>query len=286
MKEKVKGKIFAIEEFSTFDGPGVRLTVFLKGCPLRCMWCHNPEGQSFDTEIVRSPNGCIGCNACFEAGKSQTGIPCLIEKSIAVCPKNIVRVCGKDILSEELLVILEKKLDMLNTCGGGITFSGGEPLAQHKFLKECLSLLRGKTNRAIQTSGFCENEIFSDIISECDYVLYDLKLMDPVLHEKYTGYTNERILKNYITLAQSGVDFITRIPLIPTVNDTVENITATAEFLVKNKAKKIELLSYNKSAGAKYTLVGKEYKTDFDQNRSPEPHIEIFSNYGIEVKIL
>ena len=282
----MKGKLFSIEEFSTFDGPGVRITVFLKGCPLRCMWCHNPEGQSFSNEILRSPNGCLQCNACLIAGKKKTGVPCMVEESIAVCPRNLVRGSGEDITPEELLSVLEKKLNMLNSTGGGVTFSGGEPLAQHEFLISCLQLLKSKTNRAIQTSGFCDSDIFKSVIPDCDYVLYDLKIMNPKLHKKYTGFTNEKILENYKILAGSGKDFITRMPLIPNVNDTVENITQTAEFLSRHNVNKIELLPYNKAAGAKYKMLDRKYEIDFDASATPNRHMEIFDKYKIEVNVL
>ena len=280
------GKIFSIEEFSTFDGPGIRMTIFLKGCPLLCEWCHNPEGQSFDHEIVRSPNGCIFCEECLKAGERITGHRCLVEESVAVCPRNLVRVCGKNIGTDELVERIIKKADMLNLCGGGVTFSGGEPLAQHEFLRDCLRALEGRVNRAVQTSGFAGGEIFADILEECDFVLYDLKHMDTGIHKKYTGVDNARILENYKTLARSGKEFITRMPLIPGVNDTVENITATAEFMASNEVYRVELLPYNRSAGAKYKMLGKQYTVDFDADAEPTAHKEIFEKYNIGVKVL
>lgn len=211
----MKGTVFSIEEFSVFDGPGIRTTVFLKGCPLKCQWCHNPEGQRFQPEYLRSPNGCLGCMACVEAGRKLTGKPCLVEQSISACPRNLVRLCGDTYTPEDLTALLEKKLWMLNTAGGGITFSGGEPLSQPGFLTECLKLLEGKTHRAIQTSGFGPEAVFRQALEHCEYVLYDLKHMDPAVHRHYTGVDNDQILSNYRTLVQSGKAFITRIPLIP-----------------------------------------------------------------------
>lgn len=275
------GRIFSIEEFSTFDGPGVRMTVFLKGCPLRCMWCHNPEGQSFDLQWVRSPNGCLQCGACT-ANEQHI----LTAESVAACPRHLVRACGEDISAAALIARLEQNLPMVNAVGGGVTFSGGEPLAQPTFLKECLQHLDGKTHRALQTGGFALPQLFADILPHCDFVLYDLKLMDKKQHRRYTGVDNTDILENYRTLAQSGVPFITRIPLIPTVNDTADNITATAKFMQELDVTAVELLPYNRAAGAKYALLSQTYAPTFDGTLPPNPHKEIFEQYGIGVTIL
>ena len=280
------GRIFSIEEFSTYDGPGIRMTVFMKGCPLTCMWCHNPEGQRREIEIVRSEAGCLACGACLKKGEELTGTPCLVPESIPVCPRALVRAYGEDMTPDALCDKLEKNIPILNMSGGGVTFSGGEPLCQADFVLQCLTRLRGKTNRALQTCGYAGADTFARVIRECDYVLYDLKLMDDSAHRRYTGVSNAPILENYKTLASSGVKFITRIPLIPTVNDTEENIAATAKFMRECGADHIELLPYNKLAGGKYKLLGREYVTDFDESTEVNPHIEIFDKYGIEVKIL
>ena len=286
MNEAKEGTVFSIEEFSTYDGPGIRMTVFLKGCPLRCMWCHNPEGQRFETELARSPNGCLACGACTEQGRLRTGVPCLVEESIGVCPRNLVRRCGERYTPEALVAKIEKNLSILNMSGGGVTFSGGEPLSQWEFVLDCMRLLRGKTNRALQTCGFASSEVFERVLTECDYVLYDLKLMDEERHRHYTGVSNRQILENYRTLAHSGKPFCTRIPLIPTVNDTVENLSATAEFMRSLGVSYIELLPYNKMAGGKYLMLGRHYETDFDGTLEPQPRMELFRQYGIEGKVL
>ncbi len=280
------GRIFSIEEFSTYDGPGIRMTVFLKGCPLRCMWCHNPEGQRFEQELLRSPNGCTGCGACLEEGRRLTGRACLVQSSVDVCPRKLVRACAVDYTSDELVERICRNAAILNASGGGVTFSGGEPLAQPDFLSECLTRLHGITNCALQTSGFCGPEIFDEILDKCDYVLYDLKLMDAERHRRYTGGSNGLILRNYCALAASAVPFVTRIPLIPGVNDTEENINATASFMRENGAKRVELLPYNRMAGAKYKLAGRKYTPEFDGERRPETHMDIFEKYGIEVRVL
>ena len=280
------GRIFSIEEFSTYDGPGIRMTVFLKGCPLRCTWCHNPEGQTHGVEIVRSPNGCLHCEACMRMGEIETGSPCLVPSSVTVCPRKLVRLCGEDLTPEALVERIEKNVDVLNMSGGGVTFSGGEPLVQADFVKACMRLLKGKTNRALQTCGHCKPEIFSNVLRECDFVLYDLKLIDDEMHRRYTGVSNAWILANYRTLAASGVPFVTRIPLIPTVNDTEGNTRLTAGLMQSCGVKYLEILPYNKMAGGKYLMLGRKYEPGFDGSVEPAVRREIFSEYGIEVKVL
>ena len=281
-----KGRIFSIEEFSTFDGPGIRMSVFLKGCPLRCSWCHNPEGQRIGKEIARSPNGCLECGACLRKGEELTGSPCLVYESISVCPRRLIRECGQDVSPEELVAKIDKNIAILNMNGGGVTFSGGEPLMQADFVIECLELLEGRTNRAIQTCGYCDNEKFVQVLDNCDYVLYDLKLIDDAKHIQYTGVSNDKILQNYRTLAQSGKEFCTRIPLIPTVNDTEQNAIDTAKFMSECGVRYIEMLPYNKMAGGKYMMMGREYEPGFDETVEPNTRMEIYNSYGIEVKVL
>ena len=274
--------VFSIEEFSVFDGPGIRTTVFLKGCPLSCAWCHNPEGQSFSNSIIRSDNGCLGCGECLRRGETVAGKITFTEESIAGCPRNLLRYCAKSYTAEGLVAHLSKNFAILNSSGGGITFSGGEPLANSEFLLECLELTSGKVNRAVQTCGFASPKIFKKVFEACDYMLFDLKLASGAQHKRYTGVSNESILHNFATLAGSGKKFVVRTPMIPCVTDTEENIRGIAEILVKNGVKYIELLPYNKLAGAKYPLVDREYLPSFDVNVEPNMRFDIFAEYGIK----
>lgn len=277
-----KALVFSIEEFSTFDGPGIRTTVFLKGCPLKCEWCHNPEGQSFENQILKSPNGCVGCGNCIKASESGH----YSDKSISVCPNRLLRYCADEYTSAELVNKLCENIDILNLSNGGITFSGGEPLSHPDFLYECLLALKGRTNRAIQTSGFCAPDTFERILNETDYVLFDVKLVEEQQHIKYTGVSNDWILQNLATLAKSGKGFVIRTPLIPTVTDTVDNVTKIAKLLKKNNINYIELLPYNKFAGGKYTAAGMSFKPSFDENIPSSPRPEIFESFGIKTKVL
>lgn len=281
-----KGLVFSIEEFSVFDGPGIRTSVFLMGCPLRCEWCHNPEGQAFSNSIVRSPNGCTGCGRCLASSEITNGKRHYTEKSIKNCPNNLLRYCASEYSAEELCERLYKNLAILNASGGGVTFSGGEPTSSPEFLLECLLLLGGKTNRAVQTCGYCSSAVFDKVLDNCDYILFDIKLVDEVMHKKYTGVSNTLILENFRRLVESGKDFVIRVPLIPTVTDTEDNMRMTAELLGENGVKYIELLPYNKMAGSKYKLVGRKYEPSFDGSIPVNSRSEIFAEYGIEAKMI
>lgn len=280
----VIGRIFSVEEFSVYDGPGIRTTVFLKGCPLRCTWCHNPEGQETQTTIVRSPNGCIGCNNCIRTAEKSGDRIVFTDESIKNCPMNLLRKCGREITCDELCKKLMKNEVFLKK--GGVTFSGGEPLAQSDFLLSCLKQLKGKIHTAVQTSGFCDEAVFESVLAQADYFLYDLKILDPTRHKTYTGVSNEPILHNFRLLAASGKEFVVRIPLIPRVTDTEENLTAIAMLLRDNGVRYAELLPYNKMAGGKYKMLLREYTPQFDTKIPPEPRKNLFDSFGIRTKIL
>lgn len=276
-----KGNVFSIEEFSTFDGPGIRTTVFLKGCPLRCQWCHNPEGQSFENSVLRSPNGCIHCGNCIKAADIVDNKPVLNDESICACPNHLLRWCATEYDPQTLCDKLMKNAPILNGSGGGITFSGGEPLAQADFLIECMQLLKGKTDLAIQTSGYASQEVFERAIRVADRFLYDIKLVDDSLHRHYTGVSNQRILENFSTLVHSGVPFVVRTPLIPGVTDTNENLQGIADLLKSYGVDYIELLTYNPMAGSKYALAGMIYAPEFDETAAVNTDISAFNAAGI-----
>lgn len=270
----MEGTVFSIEECSVYDGPGIRTTVFLKGCPLRCSWCHNPEGQEFAPKIVKSPNGCLHCGRCEE----EQGYT---EKSIAACPRQLLRWCGEAYTPEQLTQKLLKNKRLLD----GVTFSGGEPLAQPAFLMECLQMLKGQLHRAVQTSGFAAEGVFQTMLQNTDYVLFDLKIMDEKDHLFHTGQSNATILKNFDLLVKSGVAFVARTPLIPGVTDTVENLSAIAKLLQSYGVDDIELLPYNPMAGSKYALAGKNFCPTYDPTVSPQTHLELFESNGVKVKV-
>ncbi len=280
------GRIFSIEEFSTFDGPGIRMSVFLKGCPLRCTWCHNPEGQRREYEYVKRHGDCLGCGNCLKYAEGIGKQAHYGTQSAQACPKGLIRLCGEDFTPLELCERIFKNETVLRMNGGGVTFSGGEPLMQADFVVSCMRILRPRVHCAIQTCGYAAKDLFSQILTMCDYVLYDLKLMDPVLHRRFCGADPALIFENYRLLVHSGVPFITRVPLIPGVTDTEQNLSQIATFLANEGVEQIELLPYNKMAGGKYAGLLRTYQPGFDEIVTSQPHCEIFARMGIAARVL
>ena len=247
------GIIFSIEEFALNDGPGIRATVFLKGCPLRCAWCHNPEGWQKE--------------------------PQWLDK------KGRKELCGYEIEARDLAQQLQRDKDLYRDSGGGVTFTGGEPLMQWQFLCEVMDLLPG-IHKAVETSGYAQVTAFESVLERTDLMLFDIKLVDGQQHKRYTGVDNTLILNNLQTLKNSGKPFVARIPLIPSVNDTKENMEATAVLLQGAKGlQRVELLRYNQVAGAKYPMAGIPYNPPFDGNKEPEIH-DAFTDRGIKLIVL
>ena len=282
-----KGRIFSIEEFSIYDGPGIRSTFFLKGCPLSCKWCHNPEGKVFQKQYIRSPNGCLKCNKCLDKAIKVNDKYVLTKESQEACPRNLIKLCGDDYSVDELVNLILKNQEIYKMNNGGVTFSGGEPTLQYSFLIEVCKRLNGKVHVALQTCGYLKPVAFKELLQYVDYVLFDLKIMDNSNHIKYCGVSNEWILENYSTLVKSNVEFITRTPLIPVVIDNLNNLEAIARKMNSLGVKNIELLPYNKYSGSKYSWLLEDY--DFDEKYKQveeNNYASIFSKFNIDVKIM
>lgn len=274
------GTIFDIKQMSVFDGPGIRTTVFLKGCPLRCMWCHNPEGLSYKPQLMRSGNGCLHCGKCEAACPHPEGCV-LCGSCVRACPKNLIRICGREVTAAWLSDHLLRDKEYLEHVGGGVTFSGGEPLGQPEFLMECLKRL-DPVHTCIETSGYCRPDVYKNVIDLLDYVIMDLKMMDEEKHRHYAGFSNQMILQNLEYLKKSKKTFRIRIPVIPGVNDDRENFERTASALKGAKGLEVlELLPYHVTAGAKYSMVGMEYRPEFDEGQEPVLDVSIFEKAGI-----
>ena len=279
----MKGLIFSIEEFALFDGDGIRVNVFFKGCPLKCKWCHNPEGQNPEIEIVRNPNSCKGCGKCSEICDNQPNCK-LCDRCIINCPEGALRRSGEWIEADALAKKLLRFAPALKN-GGGLTFSGGEVLAQADFLIEVLQKT-SEMHRIIETSGFGDPAKFKKVLNNVDFVFYDLKVMDEEKHKFYTGVSNKLILQNATALKESGVPFTIRVPFIKDVNTDEDNLTALAEFLKDApNLKAVDLLKYNHLAGAKYGLLGRTYEETF-READEEDYLkakEIFSGYNLPI---
>lgn len=248
------GTICEIREFTLHDGPGIRTTVFLKGCPLRCSWCHNPEAQSRETQAIRS-------------GDSQ-------------------RTVGMRYEAADLAALLNRQADVLTANGGGVTFSGGEPLLQAEFVAEVIDQLCG-LHVLLDTCGCAEEVQFRLVAAKCDLVHYDLKLVDTETHRHYTGADNALILSNLHCLGEMNVPFIVRVPLIPRVTDTDANLSAIAETVQALPGLlRVELLPYNRAAGGKYASLGMDFQPGFDESAEVQANLELFTDAGIEARIV
>ena len=269
----MKSTIFDIKEFSVRDGDGIRTTVFFKGCPLRCIWCHNPEGLSPNVELYELRDGCTSCNFCR--------VPCnhpdckSFGRCLHICPQNLLRPVGREYSVEELAQKLLAQKSFFDAMGGGITLSGGEPLLQADFCVLLLQELKGKLHTTIETSGYASEKDFMRIISLCDFVIMDLKLIDDAEHKKYTGVSNFQILSNAKRLMESGIPHLFRTPLIPGITDTRENLSHISAFIGEDR---IELLPYNELAPAKYAAVHRSYTDQIDVANKNEIDISIFQN--------
>lgn len=243
------GRIFDCKEFSLHDGPGSRVTVFFKGCPLHCRWCHNPEGLSAVPQLMVKKTLCTHCGRCRLPCSHSDCAP--FGRCLHACHNGLISVSGEEISADDLLHRLQGPLSMVSE-DGGITFSGGEPLMQPEFLLELCAGLSG-IHKALQTSGYASPAIFRAAVDAVDYVMLDLKLFDEAEHLKQTGVSNRLILENFEYLRQSGKEFLIRTPLIPGITDTPENLSALSELIGNDPW---ERLDNNPFAGAKYAMLG------------------------------
>ena len=287
------GRIFDVRRFSTHDGGGIRTTVFFKGCPLRCAWCHNPEGIDFGRRPLWFAGKCIGCGSCAEAARfggvrrTETGIavdPAAEEDWDAIldaCPTGALRWDSRDVRVDELMELIRRDMPFYAHGGGGATLSGGDPLMQADFARELLLRCREEgVHTAIETELHAPEEAVQAVLPLVDLIYADLKLLDGGLHRHWTGVGNERILSNLEALLTDPLSerLILRTPLIPEITATEENLRAIAAWLARrNSAVRWELLNYNPLAAAKYPLVGREYSLQENLPRFSAEQMEAFA---------
>ncbi|HEX2949284.1 MAG TPA: radical SAM protein [Armatimonadota bacterium] len=248
------GMVFDIREFAIHDGPGIRTTVFMKGCPLRCCWCHNPEGISQEPQTIHSAAG--------------------------------ERCVGTLYTSEALSRLLNGQADILRASGGGITFSGGEPLQQAPFIAEVIQQLDNQ-HVVLDTSGYGSEACFRLLAELSDLIYFDIKLVDPQRHKQFTRVDNELILRNFRQLADITTPVVVRVPLIPGVTDTDENLTAIADLACNlPHPPHVNLLPYNRAAGGKYAAAGMQFAPPYDESQANNLNISIFTERHVEVQVV
>lgn len=262
------GLVFNVQEYSVHDGPGIRTTIFLKGCPLRCLWCANPEGQSPHPEPLHGRSRCRRCGTCIRACpqaavvvgpddyprfRRELCVSCVTRDCVRVCPAQAIRVMGEYWLPEDLCRRLAGQIRFYRNSGGGVTLSGGEPLAQPSFAAGivcgCAEL---GIHVAVETCGCVPWSALSGIAPHVDLFLYDLKVMDPARHRRCTGISNELALDNLGRLALLRKPIQVRVPLIPGYTDDDENLAAICQYAGRLGLQRIAFLPYNPTTGAKY----------------------------------
>ncbi len=307
-----RGLVADIDRFAVHDGPGIRTAVYLKGCPLRCIWCHSPETQSSSPELLYLPHKCSACGLCLsvcpQAALSPVEAqPARAEESqncrVAVdwercahcgdctraCYPGALKMSGTWMSAAELIAEVEKDRPFFDASGGGVTLTGGEATAQPVFARRFLSGCRSLgIHTALETNGCAPWRVYRELLEVVDLFLYDLKHIDDSSHHKLTGASNHMALSNLRRLAEQGTAVTVRVPCIPGLNDDPANITATAAFVREIGLKTIHLLPYNSSAGAKYPWLGREYGLEerpAQRGDQMDALAKICRSYGLAVQV-
>lgn len=257
--------LFDIQRNSSVDGPGIRTTVFFKGCNLKCKWCHNPESQSFEKQMMFYPSRCTGCGKCREKcpsdaiGNPSACILCGLCETY--CLQDARKICGREYTTDEVMRIIRKDRRFFEKSGGGVTFSGGESMLQPEALLELLKVCRAEgIHTAVDTAGCVPYALFEEILPYTDLFLYDLKAFTSELHRELTGVGNELILENFLRLRETDVPIHVRVPVIGGANDDLSEMAKLANFLREHPVEKVELLPYHGMGNHKYEALGWTYE--------------------------
>jgi len=269
----VDGKVLRIERFAIHDGPGIRTTVFLKGCPLRCVWCHSPESQTLQPEFMPRPDRCVRCLGCTTACPQHAARPAADRGPVApgtcdtcgacaeACPTGARELAGRTMSVGALMAEIERDRIFYDESDGGVTFSGGEPLMQPAFLGRMVRACRDSgIHVAIDTCGQADTAALLEVARDADLFLFDLKMMDEDRHVAYTGASNALILESLERLAAVHPNVVIRFPLVPGVNDDDENVCATGAYLASLRLTRVDVLPYHRAGLAKYDRLQRPYR--------------------------
>ncbi len=279
MGKQLKAQIADVQRFSTEDGPGIRTTVFFKGCNLRCAWCHNPETQAGRPQILYYQNKCTHCGACKKVCPYALQDCRACGACVDACLNGARELCGKTYSTEELFNEIKKDELFYQTSGGGVTFSGGECMLQIDFLEEILRLCKSHgIHTAVDTAGAVDFARFARILPYTDLFLYDIKIADSQAHQRYVGADNRQIIHNLQTLCDNGARVWVRVPVIGGVNDTEQEMQAVSEIVNACAVEKVELLPYHVFGEHKYQALCKQAEKFFrPTNESLQALLKMFT---------
>lgn len=297
----MKANIFNIQKFSIHDGPGIRTTVFFKGCPLSCLWCSNPESQSACTQLLWDQEKCLHCHKCMVVCprdsissiasrlnfNAATCIKC--RRCVQNCPATALELSGQEMTVSEVMDEVRQDMAFYEESGGGVTLSGGEVLVWPDFVAELLEQLQKEgISTALETTGYAEAAVFQRVAAQADLLLFDMKHHNEKKHQQFTGVSNEKIIRNMAWAADEGIPIIVRIPVIPGINDSLADAAAFVKRLARMKIQKVDLLPFHQFGEKKYDSLQLAYAMKETKALHPEDlvdYTELFTAAGFDVKI-